>query len=385
MRTDNPFRSQVRSANGRKSSGGLGAFRTLIVAALAAPVIACGSGADTSSDSATATAGNVPREIQPHPEERFFGKITQLTDGGENAEAYFSRDGTRLIFQSSRDGRECDQQYIMNVDGSDVRMVSTGEGTTTCGYFYDNDQRILFSSTHEAERSCPAPLDPSSGYVWGLDPYDIYTAKPDGSDLQRLTHNGVYTTEATLSPDGQTILFTSLKDGDLDIYAMNTDGTNVRRLTNTEGYDGGAFFSPDGTRIVYRAYHSPDSAEMAQYKELLEKRMVRPNKMEIWVMNADGSGQRQVTNLGGANFAPFFTPDGERIIFSSNHKNPRSRNFDLFVVNLDGTNLQQVTLDEEFDGFPMFSPDGRYLVWASNRGARLPGETNVFIAEWKEE
>ncbi|HLV27247.1 MAG TPA: hypothetical protein VKZ41_13140 [Gemmatimonadales bacterium] len=381
MRIDN---SQIPQPASVAPRGVLMSFRNFAAAALTIPILACGGNTDSAPDSTAAASGDIPRTIEAHPEERFFGSIRQLTDGGENAEAYFSRDGSRLIFQSSRDGRECDQQYVMNADGSDVHMVSTGEGKTTCGYFYDNDQRILFSSTHAVERSCPAALDPSSGYVWGLDPYDIYTARPDGTDLQRLTNHGVYTTEATLSPDGETILFTSLKDGDLDIYTMNTDGSNVRRLTNSEGYDGGAFFSPDGSKIVYRAYHSTDSAEMADYKALLEKRMVRPNRMEIWVMNADGSGQRQVTNLGGANFAPFFAPDGERIIFSSNHTNPRSRNFDLYMVNLDGTNLTQVTFDEEFDGFPMFSPDGKYLVWASNRNARVMGETNVFIAEWQE-
>jgi Tol biopolymer transport system component len=162
---------------------------------------------------------------------------------------------------------------------------------------------------------------------------------------------------------------------------MHVDGTNIRRLTNTPGYDGGPFFSPDGKSIVYRAWHPTDSA-LATYRELLGQRLVRPNRMEIWMMNADGSNQRQITNLGGANFAPFVTPDGQRIIFSSNYRNPRSRNFDLFLVGLDGTGLEQVTTNPEFDGFPMFSPDGKQLVWASNRNDAKPGETNLFIADW---
>ena len=315
--------------------------------------------------------------------EDHFGSITQLTFGGENAEAYFSRAGDMLIFQSTRDGGGCDQQYVMNVDGSGLRRVSTGAGKTTCGYFYDDDRRILFSSTHAADSACPARPDPSRGYVWGLDQFEIYTALPDGSDLQRLTNWNAYTAEATVSPDGQTIVFTSTKDGDLEIYTMNVDGSNVRRLTTAPGYDGGPFFSPDGTKIVYRAYHPTDSAELRTYRDLLRKEMVRPNKMEVWVMNADGSDQRQITSLGGANFAPFFTPDGKRIIFSSNHKNPRSRNFDLYLVNIDGTGLEQVTTNPEFDGFPQFSPDGRQLVWASNRADAKPGETNIFIADWK--
>jgi Tol biopolymer transport system component len=214
-------------------------------------------------------------------------------------------------------------------------------------------------------------------------PSEIYTANADGTGTRPLTSYGVYTAEATLSPDGKRIVFTSLKDGDLDIYTMNADGTDMKRLTDTPGYDGGPFFSPDGTQIVYRAWHPTDTA-LTNYQSLLAQHMVRPNRMEIYVMNADGSNQRQITNLGGANFAPFFTPDGKRVIFSSNHKNPRSRNFDLYLVDADGANLEQVTSDGEFDGFPMFSPDGTKLVWASNRGnAADSRSTNLFLADWK--
>jgi Tol biopolymer transport system component len=325
---------------------------------------------------------SVERSVEPAPGERHLANIRQLTNGGENAEAYFSADGKQLIFQSTRDGRSCDQQFIMNVDGSDVHRVSNGTGKTTCGYFFAKDSKIFYASTQAADSACPAKPDPSKGYVWGLDPFDIYTANPDGSDTKRLTNYGVYTAEGTLSPDGKTIVFTSLEDGDLDIYTMNVDGSDVRRLTTTVGYDGGPFFSPDGKKIVYRAYHPTDPAELADYKSLLAQRIVRPSKMEIWVMNADGTDQSQITHLGGANFAPFFTPDGKQIIFSSNYRNPRSGNFDLFLVNLAGSGLEQVTTAPEFDGFPQFSPDGRSLVWASNRLAGNPHETNVFIADW---
>jgi len=319
----------------------------------------------------------VPVAQEPH-----LADIRQLTHGGANAEAYFSHDGTQLIFQSTRDGRSCDQQYIMNVDGSGVHRVSTGTGKTTCGYFFAYDKRIFFASTHAADTACPPRPDPSKGYVWGLDPFDIYTANADGSNLQRLTSYGVYTAEGTLSPHGRTIVFTSLKDGDLDLYTMDIDGSHVRRLTDTPGYDGGAFFSPDGTKIVYRANHPTDSSELAEYRALLAQRIVRPNKMEIWMMNADGTDQHQITHLGGANFAPYFTPDGTRIIFSSNYKNPHSGNFDLYIVKVDGSGLEQITTDPGFDGFPQFSPDGRYLVWASSRNAADPHETNIFIARW---
>jgi Tol biopolymer transport system component len=355
----------------------------VLSAATSVAAFACAPAAppadDSGSPGATVNAVLVPADSG----ETHFGTVTQLTFAGENAEAYFSRGGDMLIFQSTRDGRGCDQQYVMQTDGGGLRRVSNGEGKTTCGYFYDGDQRILYSSTHAADSACPARPDPSRGYVWGLDAFEIYTARSDGSDLQRLTNWNAYTAEATVSPDGRTIVFTSTKDGDLEIYTMGVDGSNVRRLTNAPGYDGGPFFSPDGSKIVYRAYHPTDSTELATYRDLLGRNMVRPSRMEVWIMNADGSGQRQVTSLGGANFAPFFTPDGERIIFSSNHQNPRSRNFDLYLVNLDGSGLEQVTTNPEFDGFPMFSPDGTKLIWASNRHAAKPTDTNLFVAEWR--
>ena len=332
-----------------------------------------------------AAQGSAPTSadvLPPYPgEERHLRNVRQLTFGGQNAEAYFSHDGRRLIFQSTRNGRGCDQEYVMNVDGSDVHRVSTGGGKTTCGYFFGDDRRIFFASTHAADTACPPRPDPSKGYVWGLDPYDIYTSNPDGSDLRRLTSYGVYTAEGTLSPDGKTIVFTSLKDGDLDIYTMNVDGTNVRRLTSTPGYDGGPFFSPDGKHIVYRAWHPQDTA-LVNYRQLLAQRLVRPNRMEIWIMDADGSNQHQITNLGGANFAPFYTPDGKRIIFSSNYKNPHSRNFDLYLINPDGSGLEQVTTHPEFDGFPMFSPDGTKLVWEGNRRGKSIEDLDIYIADW---
>ena len=362
------------------------AFRaatTLVVAAFASGCHRGPSSAAASAGSARSTTANVAAPVTPEPGESHLTNIRRLTNGGENAEAYFSHDGRWLTFQSTRDGRTCDQQYVMRTDGSGVRRISNGAGKTTCGYFFNGDRQLFFASTHAHGAACPPRPDPSQGYVWGLDKFDIYTIDRDGTTLRRLTHNDVYTAEGTLSPDGRTIVFTSLKDGDLDIYTMNVDGSNVRRLTTTPGYDGGPFFSPDGKRIVYRAYHPTDTTELRTYQNLLRQELVRPNKMEIWVMNADGSDQHQVTSLGGANFAPFFTPDGRRIIFSSNYKNPRSRNFDLYLVNADGTGLEQVTTNPDFDGFPQFSPDGRQLVWASNRFDAKPGETNIFIADWK--
>ena len=318
------------------------------------------------------------------PGEGHLANIRQLTFGGQNAEAYFSPDGRQLIFQRTDPEGRCDQQYIMNTDGSGMRQVSNGLGRTTCGYFYEGGTRIVYSSTFHASEQCPPPPDMSKGYVWPLPDFEIYSSRTDGSELRRLTENPAYDAEATLSPDGSRLVFTSTRDGDLEIYSMNVDGSDVRRLTHAVGYDGGPFYSPDGSLIVYRASRPSTPAETRDYQNLLAERLVRPSRLEVWVMNADGTNPRQVTALGGANFAPFFHPDGKRIIFVSNHHNPRGRNFDLFMINLDGTGLTQITTYDDFDGFPMFSPDGRQLVFASNRHGSVPGETNVFIADWVE-
>jgi Tol biopolymer transport system component len=234
-------------------------------------------------------------------------------------------------------------------------------------------------------KNCPPPPDYSRGYVWQVSPeYDIFTVGIDGADMKQLTATPRYDAEATISPRGDKIVFTSLRNGDLDLYSMNVDGSDVRQLTNELGYDGGAFYSWDGKRIVYRSWHYTDTAEVRKYKETLAQNLVRPTHMEIMLMNADGSGKKQITSSGAANFAPFFLPDNKRIIFASNMRNPRGRNFDLFLINDDGTGLEQVTYNETFDSFPMFSRDGKKLVFASNRNGKVEGETNLFIADWKD-
>jgi Tol biopolymer transport system component len=324
--------------------------------------------------------------------EKHLGNVRQLTFGGTNAEAYFSADDKSLIFMHSGAGVPCDQMYTMPVDTADGKpatptLVSTGKGRTTCGYFFPKRDRILFSSTHETSAECPPRPDYSHGYVWPIyNSYQIYTAKPDGSDLRPLSHApGSYNAESTISRDGKKIVFTSTRNGDLDIFTMNADGSDVRQLTHELGYDGGAFFSDDGKKIVYRSEQPKTPEQIADYKDLLSRGLIRPGNLEIWVMDADGKNKRQVTHNGAANFAPYFFPGGKRIVFASNMANQKDPSgFDLYAINVDGSGLEQITYHPDFDAFPMFSSDGKRLVWASNRNGKAPHETNIFIADWVE-
>jgi Tol biopolymer transport system component len=322
------------------------------------------------------------KSVAPLKGETRLSNIRQLTFGGENAEAYFSFDGTRLSFQARRDAATCDQIHTMKIDGSDVRKISDG-GRTTCSHYTPDGRSVVYASTITGGRGCPPAPSFDQGYVWPIyDSYDIYIANADGSNIRPLTTTPGYDAEATIRKDGR-IVFTSVRDGDMEIYSMNADGGDVRRLTHREGPDGGPFYSPDGKQIVFRGRSLSAGPELDDYRALLKKGLWRPTSLEIFVMNEDGSNLRQVTNLKAASFAPFFTPDGKQIIFSTNVGDPKGRNFDLYVINVDGTGLERVTYNDTFDDFPMFSPDGRQLVFASNRNDAKPGETNVFIADWK--
>lgn len=316
-------------------------------------------------------------------DENHLSNIRMLTDGGENAEAYLSFDETELIYQSTFGDMKCDQIFTMKIDGSDKQLVSTGKGRTTCSYFLPGDEKIIYASTHLAGEDCPPPPDRSKGYVWELyNSFDIFSATSDGTDLKQLTFSDGYDAEATVSPKGDKIVFTSTRDGDPEIYVMNIDGSNQTRLTFQKGYDGGAFFSQDGTKIVFRASRPKTEEELADYEDLANNGLFRPTTLEIYTMNADGSDIKQITNFGKASFAPFFFPDAERIIFSSNVNSENGRNFDLYMINVDGSGFEQITFNESFDGFPMFTKDGKQLVFCSNRFNKTEGDTNVFIADW---
>ena len=353
----------------------------------AAVLLALASGATALAAvaAAAAAAPPTPRPVAPDPREKHFASLTMLTDGGENAEAYFSFAGDKLIYQSTHPPYGCDQIFTMKTDGSGKKLVSTGKGRTTCSYFMPKDRKILYASTHLGSPQCPPPADMSQGYVWAIYPeYEIFVAEADGSKPVQLTRSPGYDAEATVSPKGDRIVFTSMRDGDLDLYSMKLDGSDVKRLTDAVGYDGGAFYSPDGSRIVFRAHHPEPGPALDDYKRLLGQNLIRPGKLEIWTMDADGGNKRQLTRLGSAAFAPFFHPSGRKIIFSTNYPEPRGREFDLYMIDLDGQNLERITFAEGFDGFPIWSPDGRKFAFCSNRSNSKPGETNVFIAEWKD-
>ncbi len=330
-------------------------------------------------------------QIVHYPQEKHFKNVRQLTFGGDNAEAYWSFDSKKLDFQSNNPawGLKCDQIFYTSLTDDlkdkQPKMLSTGKGRTTCSYFLPKDKTIVYASTHAGGDACPAEPErkPGGKYLWPIyDTYDIYVADLNGKILKQLTDTKGYDAEATVSPKGDKIVFTSTRNGDLDLYTMNIDGSDVKQITHELGYDGGAFFSPDGKKIVFRASRPKTDEQKKEYQDFLSQGLVAPTEMEIFTCNADGSDLKQITNLGKANWAPFYHPSGKKILFSSNHKGTRGFQFNIFMVNEDGTDLEQVTYDGVFDSFPMFSPDGKKLVFSSNRNNGGTRNTNLFVAEW---
>ena len=324
--------------------------------------------------------------------EKYFKNIKQITFGGDNAEAYWSFDDKQLVFQSNHNkwGVDCDQMFLMNNDESFKtvipKMLSTGKGRTTCSYFMPGNKHILYASTHEANELCPeTPLRVDGNYVWPIyDTYDIYVADLEGNIVSKLTDEVGYDAEATVSPKGDKIVFTSDRSGDLELYTMNIDGTDVKQITYHLGYDGGAFFSPDGTKLIFRASRPKSKEEVVEYKELLSKGLVKPTEMELFICDSDGSNLKQITYLGNANWSPFFHPSGEKIIFSSNFEAVLGFPFNLYMIDIDGKNLERITYSDTFDAFPVFSNDGKKIAFSSNRNNGGTRETNLFIAEWVE-
>lgn len=325
------------------------------------------------------------KAIPSLPEEPHLVNIRQLTFGGQNAEAYWNLKGDMITFQSRQPGFPDEQIFTMKADGSGKRLVSTGLGRCTCSYLDPDGKHIYFSSTHAKDPGPQKPVDMSKGYVWMVNPnFTLYRANLDGSGVAPLISKPGYVAEATVAPNRKFITFTGDYEGDIDIYRADIDGTHIKKLTNEFGYDGGPFVSYDSKKIVYRRDVMPDEKSRTDYADLHKENLVRPSKLEIWIMDADGSNKQRVTNLNCASFAPFLHPNGKTIIFCSNYGDPKGREFNLFTINVDGTNLQQITKSPEFDGFPMWTRDGKHLVFASNRNGSVRGETNVFVADWKD-
>jgi len=327
-----------------------------------------------------------------YTEEKHLKNLKQLTFGGDNAEAYWSFDSKKLVFQSNNPAwnLKCDQIFVTPVDGVDLQhnkpaLVSTGQGRTTCAYFLPGKKGILYASTHLGGVDCPVEPErkPGGKYLWPIyDSYDIFIADEHGKVKKQLTSTAGYDAEATVSPKGDKIVFTSTRNGDLDLYTMNIDGTNVKQVTHDLGYDGGAFFSPDGKKLVFRASRPQTEEQKKEYLDYLKQGLVAPTAMEIFTCNVDGTDLKQITTLGKANWAPFYHPSGKKILFSSNHKGTRGFEFNIFMINEDGSGLEQITFDKVFDSFPMFSPDGKKLVFSSNRNNGGTRNTNLFVAEW---
>jgi len=325
-----------------------------------------------------------------YPDEVHFKNLRQLTFGGDNAEAYFSFDGKYIVYQRTdpKNGIMCDQIWMGKVPekGEQFRpkLVSTGTGRTTCAFFYPDGKHILYASTHLGSAECPPVPDKKKRYIWPIyKDYDIFVADTNGVVVKQLTKTPGYDAEATISPKGDKIVFTSMRNGDLDLYTMNLDGTDVKQITNELGYDGGAWFSPDGSKIIWRASRPKTEAEIKDYKELLAEGLIAPTEMEVFIANADGSDARQITHYGQANWAPNFMPDGKHIIFCSNFEYKRGFPFNMYIMDADGKGLTQISHDNTFDAFPMFSPDGRKFIFSSNRNNGGTHDTNIFIADWK--
>jgi TolB protein len=330
-----------------------------------------------------------------YPEEKYFRNVQQLSFGGDNAEAYFSFDGKWLIFQKTNpaEGLMCDQIFIGKIptkqaEKFEPKLVSTGKGRTTCGAFTGDGKHVIYASTHLGSEECPPVPDRKkygNKYIWPLyQTYDIFMADLNGKIVKQLTSSKGYDAEATISPDGNKMIYTSTKDGDIELYIMDLKTGAERRITHTAGYDGGAWFSPDGKKIIWRASRPSTEAALNEYQELLAENLVAPTSMEIWIAEADGSNARQISNFGQANWAPAFMPDSRRIIFASNHEYKRGFPFNLYIMDEEGKNLRKVSRDNGFDAFPMFSPDGKKIVFCSNRNNGGTRDTNIFIADWLE-
>ncbi len=314
--------------------------------------------------------------------ERHLRNIRQLTFEGVNTRPTISPDDRYLAFQAHGvKPNSCDQIYRMPLSGIPAGRISSGKGRATGAAFLRSDE-IVYSSTQAVDNgACPAP--PSVKDVWRLDKgAELYISDTNGKAVRQLKGNPAhYNGEAAVSPNGGRIIFTSTRTGDPELFSMNPDGSALKQLTHHVGFDGDASYSPMGNEIVFSGSR-PKRPALAEYKKSLAKGYADRWPSEIYVMNIDGSGERELTHLAGANYAPCWMPDGTHILFTSNHLDPTGKAFDLFMIKSDGTGLERITHGGGFNGFPVFTRDGKHLVFCSSRNATHPNDVNIFLADW---
>ncbi len=340
---------------------------------------------------------HVPAHAQDagaYGEDDFLSRARRLTFEGVRAgEGYFSPDGSKMVFQSEREeGNPFYQIYLLDMQTGDSHLVSPGMGKTTCAFIRPGTGEIEFASTHHDPMTQTYADDEiafrESGetrrYAWDYDPsMEIYVANEDGSNLRRLTHAQGYDAEGSYSPDGEWIVFSSNRNAYsrelseeeqrllevdqsyfIDLWIMRADGSEQRQLTDVPGYDGGPFFFPDGSRIIWRRFD--ESGLIA----------------DVWSMKPDGTDERQLTDFGAMSWAPYVHPSGEYILFASNKRG--FENFEIFMVDVEGTKEPvQITYTDRFDGLPVPTPDGTQLVWTSQRHGDDNGQ--LYIADWNHE
>jgi len=313
--------------------------------------------------------------------------VKQLSFQGDNGEAYFNSDDSKVIFQSKRNNNNCDKLYIVDINGNNLTEFVANDGAFTCAYFSLDDRYIFFSSTMHLGSECPEIYkDPNPRkYIWPLRDYEIF--RYDNGAVKQLTNYSGYNAETTTHPFEEKVIFTSLRDGDINLFEMDYNGENVKQITSEYGYDGGAFYSPNGENIVWRAWYPTSDEEISMWKNNLAKKFIESVPLDIYVAKNDGSEKQRLTSNGATNWAPSWHPDGKHIVFSSNMDdwredyNAYGSNFELYMINIATKTLTRLTNNDTFDSFSVFSKNGKKIVFSSNRDAENPRNTNIFIAD----
>ena len=310
--------------------------------------------------------------------------VQQLTFEGDNGEGYLNQEETQVVFQSKRDGNDCDKLYLVDIDGKNLKEFPLRDGAFTCAHYALDNEFIFFSSTMKDGPECPEIYKHPNPrkYIWPLRNYEIY--KWDGNTATQLTNAPGYNAETTTHPTERKVIFTSMREGDIDLYEMDYDGENVKRITTELGYDGGAFYSPDGNSIVWRAWYPSNDAEREKWSINLDNRYIDAVPLDIYIASRDGSNKQRLTDNGATNWSPSWHPNGKHIVFSSNMDDWREdynafgSNFELYMIEIETLKLTRLTDNDTFDSFPVISKKGK-IIFSSNRNAKNARQTNIFV------